>query len=253
MDIYFQIAPWREQREADKAAGLSLGIVPTMGALHAGHLSLVKRSQSESDRTLVTLFVNPTQFDQASDLDNYPHQLEADIEMLRKEGVDYLLIPEPGAIYPDQFRFRVTENEQSQILCGAHRPGHFDGVLTVVLKLLNLSEAHRAYFGEKDFQQLQLIKDMATAFFINCEIIPCPLVRENDGLAMSSRNQRLNSNQRQLAPRFFHILRSSPSSQEAIRELQNEGFAVDYVEEHWGRRLAAVRLGEIRLIDNVKI
>ncbi len=231
--------------------GKTLGFVPTMGALHDGHLSLMQRSQQENDFTAVSIFVNPTQFNDPSDLTHYPRTPREDLALIESMGVSFLISPEITDLYADQYRYQVSEKVESQVLCGAHRPGHFDGVLTVVLKLLNLTQATRAYFGEKDFQQLRLIQGMAEAFFIPTQIIPCPTLREADGLAMSSRNRRLTPEHRQKAALFPKVLKNSASPQEAIDELKNQGFEVDYIEERFGRRLGAVRLGAVRLIDNV--
>jgi pantoate--beta-alanine ligase len=253
MDIYFKVQHWRNQRNTDRIEGLSLGMVPTMGALHRGHLSLIERSLKENDRTIVSIFVNPTQFDNPDDFAKYPIQLEADIETLRSSGVHYLVLPDYEEIYPDNFRYQVIENEESHLLCGAHRPGHFNGVLTVVMKLLHLADAERAYFGEKDHQQLRLIRDMVQAFFMNVEVIGCPTIREESGLAMSSRNQHLSPIQLEMASQFNQILRSATSSEQATDALRQVGFGVDYVEERWGRRLGAVHLGNVRLIDNVEL
>jgi pantoate--beta-alanine ligase len=244
-------ALWRAERSAQIRAGLTLGLVPTMGALHEGHLSLVRRSRAENDRTLVTIFVNPAQFDDATDLAAYPRTLEADLEKLRDEAVDFVLLPREADLYPDRYRYRVTETDLSRVLEGAHRPGHFDGVLTVVLKLLQIVSADRAYFGEKDWQQLALVQGMAEAFFLPTAIVPCPIVREPGGLARSSRNERLTPDNRVRASRFYAILSSAPTAEAAAQELRGAGFDVDYVEERFGRRLAAVRLGGVRLIDNV--
>src|SRR5262249_31691930 len=150
-----------DDRRAQMREGVTLGLVPTMGALHEAHLSLVRRSRRENDRTLVTIFVNPTQFDDPSDLARYPRTLDADLDALQPQGADFVLVPSETDLYRDGFRFRVTETEFSKVLEGAHRPGHFDGVLTVVLKLLEIASADRAYFGEKDWQQLQLVRQMA--------------------------------------------------------------------------------------------
>lgn len=231
----------------------SIGFVPTMGALHEGHLSLVKRAREENDIVVVSIFVNPTQFNDPKDLENYPRTLEKDVELLKPVGCDYILAPQYSDLYPDNYRYKVTENEVSKVLCGAHRPGHFDGVLTVVMKLLNLSKATRAYFGEKDYQQLRLIQDMAKAFFMSVEIIGMPLVRELDGLAMSSRNARLNEVDRKKATELYKILSHSKTSEDAKSQLTQKGFQVDYVEDKWDRRLAAIYLNSVRLIDNVKI
>ena len=253
MDIFCHLPTWKDQRRDDRKQNLSLGFVPTMGALHEGHLSLVRKSIKENDRTLVSLFVNPTQFDNQADLENYPNLVERDLDLLKEEGVHYVLLPDYEMIYPDDYRYQVTEKQESQLLCGASRPGHFDGVLTVVLKLLNLADANHAYFGEKDFQQLRLVQEMVVAFFMDVKVIGCPLVREEDGLAMSSRNRRLTPENRKVAPKFYSILQNASSVQVAKEELRSAGFEVDYVEELWGRRLGAIKLGNIRLIDNVPV
>jgi pantoate--beta-alanine ligase len=251
--VFESLSAWRDERRTQIRAGLTLGFVPTMGALHEGHLSLVRRSRAENDRTLVSIFVNPTQFDDPTDLTQYPRTLENDLAMLRDEGTEFVLVPDETQLYRDGFRYRVTEVELSKAMEGAHRPGHFDGVLTVVLKLLQIASAERAYFGEKDWQQLSLVGGMAEAFFLPTAIIGCATVREPDGLALSSRNRRLPPSDRQKAPQFYRALSISPTSEVASRELREAGFAVDYVEDRDGRRLGAVRLGDVRLIDNVPI
>jgi pantoate--beta-alanine ligase len=199
--------------------------------------------------------VNPTQFNDPEDLRNYPRDLDRDLAMLRAEGVDAVLAPSEAELYADAYRYRVTEGERSKALCGAHRPGHFDGVLTVVLKLLSIAGADRAYFGEKDFQQLDLIRGMADAFFLDTKIVGCPIVRERDGLAMSSRNALLGVDDRARAPGLRRALASSPTPEAAREALERAGFQVDYVEDRetgFGlRRFGAARLGGVRLIDNV--
>jgi pantoate--beta-alanine ligase len=244
---------WRGERATQMRAGSTLGFVPTMGALHEGHLSLVRRSRAENDRTLVSIFVNPTQFDDPSDLDRYPRTLEEDRAMLRAEGADFLYLPREADLYPDGYRYRVCEKGLSTELEGAHRPGHFDGVLTVVMKLLMIASADRAYFGEKDWQQLTLVQGMADAFFLPTAIVACPTVREADGLAMSSRNTRLPPRDRQKAPHLYLALSSAPTAEQAQLDLRGAGFDVDYVEDRADRRLGAVRLGDVRLIDNVPL
>ena len=251
--VFESASAWRKERRAQIRAGLTLGFVPTMGALHEGHLSLVRRSRAENDRTLVSIFVNPTQFDNPADLTQYPRTLEDDLTMLRDEGTEFVLVPGETELYRDGFRYRVTEIEQSKVMEGAHRPGHFDGVLTVVLKLLQIASADRAYFGEKDCQQLSLVRGMADAFFLPTAIVGCPTVREADGLALSSRNRRLIPSDRQKASQLHRALSASPTSEAASRALRAAGFAVDYVEDRDGRRLGAVQLGEVRLIDNVPL
>lgn len=253
MEVFDPSSDWRRARLSQIRAGRTLGFVPTMGALHEGHLSLVRRSRAENDLTLVSIFVNPTQFDDPSDLAAYPRTLDRDLDMLRAEGTDFVLLPRDKDIYPDAYRYRVIENDLSRVLEGAHRPGHFDGVLTVVMKLLQIAAAERAYFGEKDWQQMVLVRGMAEAFFVPTAIVPCPTVREADGLALSSRNRRLAPADRERAPRFHEALSSSRTADEAGRRLRERGFEVDYVEDRDGRRLGAVRLGGVRLIDNVPL
>jgi len=253
MHVFECVADWIDERRAQTREGLTLGLVPTMGALHEAHLSLVRRSRAENDRTLVSIFVNPTQFDDPNDLSRYPRSLDTDLDALGREGADFVLVPAEAELYRDGFRFRVVETAVSKLLEGAHRPGHFEGVLTVVLKLLEIASADRAYFGEKDWQQLQLVQGMAQAFFLRTEIVPCTIVRESDGLAMSSRNRRLTTEHRLKAPELYRTLSTAASAEAAARSLRQNGFEVDYVEDRDGRRLAAVRLGDVRLIDNVPL
>ena len=251
--VFDGIPAWRERRAADRRRGMTLGFVPTMGALHEGHLSLVERSRAENDRTLVSVFVNPTQFDDQADFDAYPRTDERDLALLDSAGVDYVLIPRAAEIYADGFRYRVSETELSTVLEGVHRPGHFGGVLTVVLKLLNIAAADRAYFGEKDWQQLSLVRGMADAFFLPTTIVACPTIRECTGLALSSRNARLTAPDRERAATLHRVLTSAATTDAAIDQLTDAGFAVDYVDDRDGRRLAAVRLRGVRLIDNVPL
>jgi len=237
-----------------KAMGLSIGFVPTMGALHDGHRSLIQKSTKNNDVTIVSIYVNPTQFNDKNDFENYPTSIDEDKKMLSEENVALLFLPEYQELYPDSYRYKITENNLSQRLCGAHRPGHFDGVLTVVLKLLNLVEADHAYFGEKDFQQFLLIKKMTEAFFLKTQIAPCPTIREADGLAMSSRNRRLTAEQRKLAALFPQILSQPGLTLEERREkLKSSGCLIDYIEEIGDRRFGAIRIGDVRLIDNFQI
>jgi pantoate--beta-alanine ligase len=231
----------------------SIGFVPTMGALHQGHLSLIDRCRAENAKCVVSIFVNPTQFNEQADLDNYPKTLPADTEACRQLGVDVIFAPSYENLYPDNYHYRVNEDDVSRFLCGAHRPGHFDGVLTVVMKLFNIVRPQRAYFGEKDFQQYQLVRQMVGAFFMPVTVIGCATVRESDGLAMSSRNRRLKPHERVKAAAFPAILSSASSPQVIASNLAVNGFEVDYVEDFKGRRCAAVRLGEVRLIDNIPL
>jgi pantoate--beta-alanine ligase len=243
------VAACREWRAA--ARRRHVGFVPTMGALHAGHATLFRRAKAENDLVLASVFVNPTQFNDPRDFQLYPRTLEADNALMDATGVDAVLVPSVDEMYPNGTRYTVQESELSLGLCGAHRPGHFTGMLTVVLKLLQIAQADRAYFGEKDYQQLELIRGLARAFFLRTEIVAVPTVREPDGLALSSRNVRLSPAERALAPRFHAVLTTAPTPEAARRQLESEGFRVDYVEDRDARRLGAVHLGQTRLIDNV--
>jgi pantoate--beta-alanine ligase len=253
MEIVKGTAKWLKLRTSSRFAGKTVGFVPTMGALHAGHLSLLRRAKKENALAVASIFVNPTQFNDLRDLKRYPRTLAADIEKLESAKTDFLLLPPAAEMYPDGYTYRLNETAESSALCGAHRPGHFEGVLTVVLKLLNLVRADKAYFGEKDYQQFHLIRGMAKAFFLSTKIIPCPTLREADGLAMSSRNMLLEPEHRKLAPALHKALCSPARPAEIKKKLAALGFRPDYIEERWGRRFAAVRLGKVRLIDNVKI
>jgi len=257
--VFHTVAEWRAYRAEFLAStpNALIATVPTMGALHAGHGSLLAAARRDCGLVLATLFVNPTQFDDPGDLVRYPRTLDTDLALMADHGVDAVFIPSVEELYPPGTgtRYTIQEDTFSRTLCGAHRPGHFTGVLTVVMKLLQIARATRAYFGEKDWQQLQLIRGMAAAFFLETEIIGCPTIREADGLALSSRNRHLSPAERALAPKLYETLLNAPDAQSAAAQLHALGFAVDYVEdlnEH-ARRLAAVRLGNTRLIDNVPL
>jgi pantoate--beta-alanine ligase len=243
------INDWKKVRK--ELNGKTIGFVPTMGALHEGHISLIRKSKLENDITLVSIFVNPTQFNDPNDLKNYPSDMGEDIRKLNEVKTDYLLNPTYEALYHDNYRYSINENDISNTLCGSSRHGHFEGVLTIVMKLLSIAKADRAYFGKKDYQQYLLIKGMAEAFFLETKIVPCEIVRETDGLAMSSRNQLLNSQDRDLAKNFHKHLNSEKPINEIKHNLEKIGFEVDYIEERFGRRFGAVKLGNVRLIDNV--
>jgi pantoate--beta-alanine ligase len=268
MIVFKNLSQWRQFRRTSQPT--TLGFVPTMGALHQGHLQLVKRSVQENSHSLVSIFVNPTQFDNADDLKAYPSNLEADLELLQPLGVDYVLAPNAAQMYPPVGDDRelapetIKAGPASKTLCGAHRPGHFDGMLTVVLKLLNLARPTRAYFGEKDYQQLKLVQAMVEDFFLEVQIVACPTERQADGLALSSRNQRLTPAARLFAARFPELLKQATSTQQAADQLALAGFEVDYVQDWQDRRLAAVWLNcngdsklddgpKVRLIDNIEL
>ena len=229
-----------------------VGFVPTMGNLHAGHESLLRRSVAENDITVLSIYVNPTQFDQSQDYQAYPMTLQQDLEVAKSSGVDVVLLPTYEQIYTQGYRYQVVENQLSLEMEGC-RSGHFNGVLTVVMKLFNVVRPDRAYFGEKDYQQYLLIKDMVAAFFLPIEIVSCETVRHVSGLAMSSRNQRLSQEAQVRAAQLFDRLTHGASASLIKSQLESLGMDVDYVEDRQGRRYAAVVIDGVRLIDNVKI
>ncbi|WP_163264505.1 pantoate--beta-alanine ligase [Chelativorans alearense] len=265
------VAAWRRDN-------LRVAVVPTMGALHEGHLSLVRAALGQADRVIVTLFVNPAQFNNSGDLAAYPRTEDEDAAKLSALGAHILYAPDTAEMYPQGFATTVSVSGVSEGLCGAFRPGHFDGVATVVTKLFLQSGADLAFFGEKDFQQLHVVRRLARDLDIPIEIVGCPTVRESDGLAMSSRNVRLSASERKIAPRLAEILfdtsarltKGAPvddalaTAREAIVRM---GYSkVEYLElrgdddlkplsaiDRQGRLLAAAWLGETRLIDNVKV
>lgn len=232
----------------------SVGFVATMGNLHDGHMQLCHRARSENDVVIASIFVNPSQFNEKADFTTYPRTLDADIEKLKACGVDVVFSPTDAAMYPDDYQIKLTETGISQPLEGVQRPGHFDGMLTVVMKLLNIIRPQRAYFGEKDYQQYLLVKKMAAAFFLQTDIIGCQTVRHEDGLAMSSRNTRLSATDRVHAGHFPRLLHDTKLQvDEVVSELSRLGFKVEYIEEKWQRRFGAVTLNGVRLIDNIAL
>ncbi|MFC3206243.1 pantoate--beta-alanine ligase [Aquamicrobium soli] len=270
-DLRSVVAGWRK----DKAR---IAVVPTMGALHEGHLSLVRAALARADRVIVTLFVNPKQFNSAADLAAYPRTEEEDADKLAPLGAHLLYVPDGSEIYPPGFATTVSVTGVSEGLCGAKRPGHFDGVATVVAKLFLQTGADIAFFGEKDLQQLHVVRRMASDLDLPIEIVGCPTVREADGLALSSRNVRLSAGERAIAPKLVAILDEAARSlsagapaasllQAANRSILAAGFReVEYVElrsaadlaplelaDRPARLLAAAWLGQTRLIDNVVV
>lgn len=270
-DLRQTIAAWR-------AAGETVGLVPTMGALHAAHMALVQTAQGACDRVVATIFVNPAQFGPDEDFGSYPRREMNDIEMLRAAGVDLLFAPPVTEIYPDGFATTVAVAGVSEGLCGDHRPGHFDGVATVVAKLLLQSLPDVAVFGEKDYQQLLVIKRLVRDLDIPVSIQPVATVRETDGLAVSSRNINLSPEERAIAPRLYAVLTETAGQIAAgtppaeavaasLGALNSAGFTkVDYLAARDAetlavvmdntqplRVLAAAWLGETRLIDNVPV
>lgn len=249
MRILKNISELKEYKK--EIEGLSLGFIPTMGALHRGHASLIKRSVSENQQTIVSIFVNPTQFNDPQDFDNYPSTLMDDINYLIGLGINAVFLPNKDELYPDGYRYKVIETEISQDLCGKDRPGHFEGVLTIVMKLLNLTLPKRAYFGEKDFQQLDLVKGMVNSFFLDTEVIGCPIVRDDNGLALSSRNKLLTQEEKDfVAENFSRPLTDGVPLDELKERLQSLGVEIDYLKERNNRRFGAIKMNNVRLIDN---
>ena len=247
--IVTRVVDWKRIR-----AGINgkVGFVPTMGNLHDGHSALIKKSLAENDCTVISIFINPTQFNNALDYDHYPRTIEQDLKKCGQFNVDYVFLPTQEELYIDGYEIKVEETNLSLCLEGEHRPGHFAGMLTIVLKLFNIIAPQRAYFGEKDYQQLLLIKKMVTNFFLPIEIRSVATVRSNEGLALSSRNNRLTEVEKYKAIQFATLLASKASCAEIKEKLAANGINVDYIEEKWGRKLGAVFVGNVRLIDNVR-
>lgn len=260
-----------------KSEKKTIGLVPTMGALHGGHLSLVKRSKNENDITIVSIFVNPIQFSPKEDFQQYPRDLEGDIKKLSSISADIVFTPENYEIYPEDFSTIIDVGSVGDILCGASRPGHFNGVATVVAKLFNIVMPHRAYFGQKDFQQTVVIKKLVKELNFDIDIVVCPTIREDDGLAMSSRNNYLNQKEKESAGVLYRalkhgerliatgIINSLRVKTEMEDIIKSEPLAkIEYIEIVDPRSLEkvkvikppvviclAVRIGTTRLIDNL--
>ena len=264
--------------EADRKAGKTVGLVPTMGALHEGHASLVRRSVRDNDITVVSDFVNPTQFNDKNDLKNYPRNLEADCKLLDKEGAQFVFAPSVEEMYPEPDTRTFDFSPLDKVMEGPNRPGHFNGVAQIVSKLFYAVKPDRAYFGEKDFQQLAIIREMVRQLNLNLEIVGCPMVREEDGMALSSRNMLLSKAERKLAVNISHTLFESreyarqhtlASTRKYVIDTINsfDGLEVEYYEivdgltlqpvENWDSSdyivgCVTVHCGKVRLIDNIK-
>ena len=268
----------RAQTTGWMRAGEKIGVVPTMGALHDGHLSLVQAAKDTCDRVIVTIFVNPKQFNNPADLENYPRTEEDDARKLTRFNVDAVYVPGGDEMYPERFATTVSVDGLTDVMEGTHRPGHFDGVATVVSKLFLQTMASDAFFGEKDFQQLLVVRRMARDLDIPITVHGCPTIREIDGLAMSSRNLLLSDRARVTAPRLFEEMETlaegaakgedfAPLQDAAIKRLETAGFTkVEYLEmraqddlSHLeaptrpARLFAAAHLAGVRLIDNIAI
>lgn len=279
MEFFKTITALKKKLSDEKKHGRTIGLVPTMGALHVGHLELVRKSITENSLTVVSIFVNPIQFNIKEDLLKYPRDLASDLEKLKSVGCDYVFAPETTELYPEPDLTRFDFGQLDKVMEGKFRPGHFYGVAIVVKKLFEIIEPDQAYFGEKDFQQLTIIKRLVEMEKMSINIIPCEIVREADGLAMSSRNVRLSKNERDIAPQIYKTLKNIKKTYPVsnISELlkvsinllnSNDGLTVEYLEIVDAKTLnpikkpyetneiiacIAVNLGNIRLIDNLKL
>jgi len=277
MDIIESVQEMSRLTRELRRAGQTIGFVPTMGFLHEGHLSLVREAKKENDRVVVSIFVNPTQFGPGEDYEQYPRDLEGDAEKLRVIGIDYIFNPEVADMYPEGYNSFVEVSGITEVLCGKSRPGHFRGVTTVVTKLFNIIQPDRAYFGQKDFQQLMVIKKMVRELNIPVEVKGLPIIREEDGLARSSRNKYLDNRERAAATVLYRsLMRARELYQKGIKDtyrikkevvdlISSEPLArIDYVEivdpdtlqkldsiEDQGLVALAVYIGKTRLIDNL--
>jgi pantoate--beta-alanine ligase len=274
--IFSEISETREYLGNARKSGKTVGFVPTMGALHQGHIELIKRSVKENDVTGCSIFVNPIQFNNPEDLEKYPRTLEADVKMLQEAGCKLVFVPSVKEMYPEPSTEKYNFGSLENVMEGAFRPGHFNGVAVVVKKLLDIFQPDRAYFGEKDFQQLRIIQSLVQMEKIPVEIVPCATVREADGLAMSSRNRRLSPEERKIAPAIYNTLlfakevaKKMPVTElvaHCRQKLESEGFVVDYFEiadietlqpvRNWNDSSGIVAcvaafLGPVRLIDNM--
>ncbi len=261
-----------------KSQGNSIGFVPTMGALHQGHLSLIENANHYNDIIIVSIFVNPTQFNDKDDYDRYPRTMDVDIEKLKKVKCDYVFTPEENEMYPEEDNREFNFGNLDKVMEGEHRPGHFKGVALVVSKLFEIVNPHKAYFGEKDFQQVAVIKHITKQLGFNIEIVPCPIIREKDGLAMSSRNTLLTTDQRMnvslISKTIFEArerskkMTVSETKDWVIRTINDNPYLnVEYFEivdesslepiDNWSQKgekvgCIAVHVGKVRLIDNIR-
>lgn len=276
MRIFEEIKPLRAFVNSQKQLGLSVGLVPTMGALHAGHVELIKTCKAENDLTVCSIYVNPTQFNNASDLEKYPRTLGLDEKLLQQAGCDVIFAPSNLEMYTQPNALKFDFGTLDKVLEGKFRPGHFSGVALVVSKLFNIVQPHRAYFGQKDFQQLKVITQLANELLFDLEIKSVPIVREKDGLAMSSRNQRLTLQERKNALVLYEslqfgkqLLKSGQPIEivakaikdkcEAVSNVKLEYFELAHAENLMPAEnvtdttilLIAAYVGEVRLIDNL--
>ncbi|MBQ4391866.1 MAG: pantoate--beta-alanine ligase [Prevotella sp.] len=237
MKVFQKIADMQNALFDERKAGKSVGLVPTMGALHEGHASLVRRSVKENDVTVVSVFVNPTQFNDPNDLKNYPRDLEADCRLLEQCGADYVLAPTVEEMYPTPDRRQFEYPPVSTVMEGAHRPGHFNGVCQVVSRLFYIVRPDRSYFGEKDWQQIAVVKAMVAHLGIDVDIVECPIVRDADGLARSSRNTLLAPDERAIAPRIYQALKESLDYAKDHTLRQTHDWVVEQIDSVEGLRV----------------
>lgn len=278
MEIVHTIKDLQAALAALRAQGKMVGLVPTMGALHAGHASLVKRCVAENDAAVVSVFVNPTQFNDKNDLAKYPRTLDADCRLLEQCGAAFAFAPSVEEMYPEPDTRQFSYAPLDTVMEGKYRPGHFNGVCQIVSKLFEAVKPDRAYFGEKDFQQLAIIREMVRQLKFPLEIVGCPIVREEDGLALSSRNARLSAEERQQALKISQTLFASRDYAKSHTVAETQKFVEDAIEAAPGLRLEYFELvdgntlqkianwedtsyavgcitvfcGEVRLIDNIK-
>lgn len=240
-----EIKEYRNSLQTD-----SVGFIPTMGTLHDGHLELIRQSKKNNEVTVVSIFVNPAQFNNRNDFETYPNRLDTDLKALMTLGVDAVITPTEADVYPNGYHYKLTEDKDSMGLCGSARPGHFDGVLTVLIKLFNLVKPLDVYMGLKDYQQYRLVKNMAQDMFLDLTLHGVETVREESGLALSSRNVNLTAEQKKVAEEYAYIFSQDLPLQEIKELLELLDLKIDYLEERWGRKFVAVFIGSVRLIDN---
>lgn len=280
MRIFEKVVDLQNELFEVRRQGKTVGLVPTMGALHDGHASLVRQSVQQNDVTVVSVFLNPTQFNDKGDLDRYPRTLDADCKLVEACGADYVFAPSVSEMYPTPDTRHFEFPPQSTVMEGAKRPGHFNGVCQVVSRLFYITRPNRAYFGEKDWQQIAVVKRLVDFINMNIEIVECPIVRDEDGLAKSSRNSLLSADERAIAPNIYKVLKSSTNEAEkmSVQQLHDkvvadinaiEGLEVEYFDIVDGNTLLPVQSWDdtpyvvgcitvycgktpIRLIDHIK-
>ncbi|HAH57721.1 MAG: pantoate--beta-alanine ligase [Lentimicrobium sp.] len=278
MQVFNTIAETHKYSRKARVEGKFIGFVPTMGALHPGHISLVERARKENDLVVVSIFVNPLQFNNPQDLEKYPRDLDKDLKLLREAGCDVVFNPSVAEMYPEEVNKHYDFGSLANVMEGAFRPGHFNGVAIVVNKLFNIVLPYRAYFGEKDFQQLQIIRALVSIEKLDINIVACPISREDDGLARSSRNERLTPEMRKAAPFIYQTLLNART----MAQDSDSGRIIEYVKDQFimhpllkleyfsiagandlqpihgelhpeSYGFIAVFAGEIRLIDNIRL